>query len=253
MNATAHAAPQFPLAFKDFQPAREALWIEKNPNTALQRLPINPLEQPVGSYSPPIQNLAIDLCGEIFMQRGDLARALLLFKKYARHEEVVICLVAQKKYAEAAAYCRSIPSEGSQYHPWRLTLMSTAQGNLNFWPSYLQLRNRLESDVHRLCQIKALDALDNLLAYVISFGLLNPEVFKLAGRTLMFNGFHVQAKRLLEQAIVTNPLDTEAYFHIAEFYKLGRKYPQARLMLKQVLLMNATYTPAAYHLARLPG
>jgi tetratricopeptide (TPR) repeat protein len=245
MSLPTRALPAKPLKFADFDAVRHALWVEKDTKEAFKQLPLNPLEVDVHHYPTAIRNLMMDLTAEIFFQRNDLTRAVLLFKKYQRHEDVVLCLVAKKAYAEAETYWKqhgiTMP-DGS--HTWAETLMATAKGSLTFWPTFLQLRNRLESDVYRFGQLKAYDALDNVLAYVVSFAMLNPEVYKLAGRALMFNGFQVQARPLLEQAIRNNPLDAESYFHMAQFYLTNRLPERAHLLLRQVLLMNPTYSPA---------
>jgi tetratricopeptide (TPR) repeat protein len=245
MSLPPHALPSKPLSFVDFEAVRTLLWVNKDAKEAFKQLPINPLEVDVHHYPTAIRHLVVDLTAEIFLQRNDVTRALLLFKKYERHEDVMLCLVAKKSYKEAEAYWQThgkrLPNEN---HAWAETLVATVKGNLTFWPTFLQLRNRLESDVYRFGQLKAYDALDNLLAYVVSFAMLNPEVYKLAGRALMFNGFQVQARPLLEQAIRNNPIDAESYFHMAQFYISNRLPHRACLLLRQVLLMNPTYTPA---------
>lgn|GEM_PF-4044888 len=228
------------LNWIDFQASRDFLWTQKSPQQALDALPVSPLGRDLSELAAPLRALCVDLAGEAYLQLKDAHRARLVYREHKRWEHVAFCSVALGDWASVRHAVEQLDSK----HSWSVILESAAKGELQQWPSFLHLRNRLEGDIYTLYQLEAFDVLDNLLAYLSSFSQLNNEVFKLAGRTLITLGLHVQAGNLIKRAIEINPVDAESYYHRAQLYIACKQPRSARLLLKQVILMSPRYIPA---------
>lgn len=177
-------------------------------------------------------------------------------------------LMANRQYAEAgkifgeqndfymAGYCYLLLGklDGVHYwwnrlqavreNHWAFTLYGLATRQLQSWPTFLQIRNHIESDVAYLVQANQLQMLDNLLSYTDFLAQLNPESYKLIGRALFHSGLRQQAGPLLMRGQKVYPQDPEVYYHLAQFHCANEDFAVARLMLNQALLINPHYVPA---------
>lgn len=237
------------LHLGDLLPARQALFVEKNARRALQLLPINPLEVEVFSQTLPVQNVLIDLASQAYLQTGQLKEATLLWKRYGRHEQACLGFICMRQYPPAREMITALTPKQQAY--WAEVVFRACSNQLDVWPSFLHLRNRLEGDLMLMFRFDALDCMEQVMAYLNSFALLNPEVFKLVGRLFTTQGLLQQAYYLLQRSLERNPLDPENYFHLGQLYLEMKQRHKAKLMLRQALLINAEYTPVQDLLASL--
>lgn len=230
------------LNWPDFDAARHALWVAQDPKRALKLLPASPLHQDISAMEAPLQRLCVDLAAEAYLQLGDAHRARIIFEKFEHWEGATFCSIALQDYE--AGYATLCKHAESSHALWVQVLYYGCLGQLSTWPTFLNLRNRLESDVARLYQLEGFTQLDNLLSYLNSFSQINPEVFKYTARCLMYLGLNVQAQPLFQRAIGLSPIDAEGYFHLAELQLATQENQHALLLLKQVKQMAPFYTPA---------
>ncbi|MCE2930589.1 MAG: tetratricopeptide repeat protein [Vampirovibrionales bacterium] len=230
-------------------PARQALFIQKDAQQALELLPINPFLVDVSHQSIPIQNALIDLTSQAYLETGQLKEATLLWKRYGRFEQASLGFICMRQYPLAREMLDGLTPKHQAY--WAEVVFRTCTNQLDVWPSFLHLRNRLEGDLLMMFRFKALDCLEHMMGYLNSFSLLNPEVFKLVGRVFTYSGLLQQAYLLLQRSLEKNPLDPENYFHLAQLYLQMQQRQKAKLMLRQAIAINADYTPVRDLLASI--
>ncbi|XVJ52247.1 MAG: tetratricopeptide repeat protein [Vampirovibrio sp.] len=232
-----------PLTWDSLTPSRQALWIEKNPKKALSLLPLNPLHASTSHIDPPLLNALVDLCATAYLDAQELQHATRLLHQYKRWEQAALGYLCQRQYLKAKEALQNLP-KCSQIS-WADIVYRAASNQLDVWPSFLHLRNRLEGDLFLMYRFQAIDCMEQLMAYLGSFAQLNPEVYKLVGRTFMYSGLLTQAYNLFQRSVQMNPMDTENYYHLGQLYIETRQTKHARLMFQQVLAMNPDYTPAS--------
>ncbi len=247
MSQQIEALPQ--LTWHDLQEARTALWLEGNPAKALKSLPVNPLKQDVTTLPVALKNVVLDVAITAHIELKQFENACFLMQTHQRWEPLILLQIGMRRVDVALQTLQHLPPKSSPY--WGEHLLSISQNQLQLWPSFLQLRNRLESDIRTLFRMNALDAIDQLVGYLNSFSQLNPEVFKLVGRCFVYCELYPQAYHLLQHACRLNPLDAESYFHLGELYMRTSQKQKARIMFRQALMMNATYEPARMLLKKL--
>ena len=224
-------------------PARHALFIQKDAHQALKLLPINPLLVNISNETKALQNALIDLATSAYIATGQLKEATLLWKQYGRFEQASLGFICLRQYALAREMIESLTPKRQAY--WAEVAFRACTNQLDVWPSFLHLRNRLEGDLMMLYRFKAFDGMEQIMGYLNSFVLLNPEVFKLVGRTFTYSGLLQQAYSLLQRSLEKNPMDAENYYHLAQLYLEMKQRSKAKMMLWQALAINPDYTPVS--------
>jgi tetratricopeptide (TPR) repeat protein len=222
-------------------PSRQALFIEKDAYLALKLLPLNPFLVDVSNQSIAFQNALIDVASYAYLNTGQLKEATLLWKRYGRFEQASLGFICMRQYQLAREMLEALTPKRQAY--WGEVVFRACSNQLDVWPSFLHLRNRLEGDLMMMFRFKALDCMEQVMGYLNSFSLLNPEVYKLVGRVFTYSGLLQQAYFLLQRSLEKNPLDPENYFHLAQLYIEMKQRNKAKLMLRQALAINAEYTP----------
>jgi len=230
-------------------PARHALFVQKDAQQALKLLPMNPFFVNVSNESIAFQNALIDVASRAYLSTGQLKEATLLWTPYGRVVQACLGFICMNQETMAHEMIKGLTSKSQAY--WAEVIFRTYKNQLDVWPSFLHLRNRLEGDLVMMFRFKALACMEQMMGYLNSFSLLNPEVFKLVGRVFTYSGLLQQAYFLLQRSLEKNPLDPENYFHLAQLYIEMKQRNKAKLMLRQALAINADYTPVQDLLASL--
>lgn len=202
------------------------------------------LQKLIGDASSPLENrMALELMGLILRQQTKYQKAIHIYKLLDNNALCGYCSLLEGKLTDAQQYWVSLRAE----HPthWYIALFDMITLNLQFYPSLLQIRNHLESDISNLIDAKRLDYLENVLSYVDSLSQVNLEAPKLAGRALLHKSFPSQAARFLLLGQKILPSDPEVYYHLGQYNAEVHNYQESILMLKQCLLISTTYSPAA--------
>ena len=230
--------------------ARAHLWQDRNPSACLKALPTWPQWQQQQGHKHLLHHpIWVDCMGQALMQSAQWAAAQQHYSYFKRWELAGLCAVAQNQLPQAITLWR----QQLQHQPkaWPHSLQSLLQRNLQHWPSFLQLRCRLEYTLWVLYHSQQWPPLDLLLAYMDLLAQVNPEVYKLAGRTLLHCQQFSSAKVLLSKAQQAMVTDSENYFHLGQWYQASQQPSEAQRMFKQCLLMQPSYTPAKAALEQL--
>ncbi len=111
-------------------------------------------------------------------------------------------------------------------------------------PTFLQIRNHLESDLTYLIRSNNLNFANNLIECSQVFININLETYKYIGRALLNNNYpHLGLKYLLEGQ-ETLPQDPEIYFHLAQYSLMTNQLLECKHLLKKCLNINKAYSPA---------
>lgn len=226
--------------------ARHAWFINRNPVSCVQQ--IYPwIQQRLRDVSElPLETLEaelFELTAWACMHAGKPDWAEPVFVASKRWYGAGYAALLQQNEHQAAMYWHRY----AEQHPnhWGLCLLGFIQRKPTIAPTFLQVRNHLEADIKHLFQAQAWTYLENLLCYMDYLSQINPEVYKLIGRSLMHAGQLVQAQYLLIKGQKTLPNDPEIYFHLGQAYQACCNYKDSLLMVKQCLMMNPGYYPAS--------
>lgn len=150
------------------------------------------------------------------------------------------------------AYQTWQPLLATKPNHWCGALLGLVSQRLQMPPSFLGIRNHTEMDIYALSQASQMTFLENYLHYRNMLGMVNPEVYKLMGRSLSYAGSPQRGLALLLEAQRICAQDPEVYFHLGQVYHRLKQFKEARLMLQQTLMMQPTYVPAQDLLLTLP-
>lgn len=118
-------------------------------------------------------------------------------------------------------------------------------------PSFLQIRNYLESDISYFLQADKNDYAENLITCDEFFASINPEAYKFIGRALMNNGYPNLAANYYLKSQELIPQDPEIYFHLAQYSYQLNDIQNVKEMIYKCLELNRNFVPAQLLLEKL--
>lgn len=201
------------------------------------------------ALAPPARHAASDLAGFALIALKDYAEAARMFESIGNHYLAGYAHLLRGDLYAVHNHWRKVLALRENH--WAVTLYGLVTRQLNTYPTFLQIRNHVETDVAFLIAAGQLNYLENYLGYLEFLGQLNLEAFKLVGRALMYAGWQQRAGPILMQGQKACPHDPEVYYHLAQYSLLQNAPADARLLLKQCLMINAHYTPASELLAQV--
>lgn len=151
---------------------------------------------------------------------------------------------------------------GAECRPvaWGTVLVGLISGRLNVLPSVLQIRQHCEADMALLYEAGQQQFLNTLAGYTDLLAQINPEGYKLMGRSVMNARLvgmtpcqhppSVVGQWLLA-AQKQQPQDPEIYYHLGQWYAMTGQHHSARRALRQCLMMSPIYPPAETLLASM--
>jgi tetratricopeptide (TPR) repeat protein len=239
-----------------WQQARELLWTQAKPRACIALL--TPWWEARKGWGVPAKaNTTVpdtltalgELLGLAHMQLGAYPNAETVFREAGLlYLQGYAALLGQN--TQACHYAWTKLAEEQPKH-WGLYLLAMSQRSLNYAPSFMQIRNFIETDISNLLRAKCWAYLENITCYFDYLAQINPEVYKLSGRSFLNEGKMIVAHKLLSQAQHYLPQDPEIYYHLGQYYEACQSPTEAVLMLKQAVMMNPTYGPAKELLEKL--
>lgn len=237
--------------FTVLRPARQALWLENNPKRCLNRLADPTVRQALHQPgNAPVRQAYNELLGYALLQQNRYAEAGAHWQATGCWYLAGLAFVLAGQMEAARQAWAQVYTERRNH--WCVVLYGLLTRQLQLWPTFLQVRNHLELTITFLIRSGQNQCLQSLLSYIPWLAQVNQEAYKLAGRSLMQEGYMVEARPLLLKAQALFPMDAEIYFHLGQFYVRCHQPTEARLMLHQCLMMNPYYTPAKTLLQTLP-
>ena len=111
-------------------------------------------------------------------------------------------------------------------------------------PTFLQVRNHLETDLGYLIQANKLKYAENLMKCDDILVSVNLETYKLIGRVMLNFGFLNQAKKYFIKSLGVIPEDAETHYYLGRYYYQTGAYRESMDAFKKALERNANHTPS---------
>lgn len=192
-----------------------------------------------------------------------IGEAAGLFCRYLKNYSKAIKHYSQAQNMFQAGYCAMLSGDLKQTaklwapiikeHPnhWCQHLYGMITMQLQTIPTLLQIRNYLEQDICFLLQHNHIRWAENILQHGHYLAQINPEGYKLIGRSLLNENRLQQAEGFMRLAQKNLPQDPENYYHLGEILAQLNRPNEAKLALKQCLLISPVYQPALHLLHQL--
>lgn len=217
--------------------ARKELLCEKNFEKAvesLKKLLVNPDKDYIRFVK---QSLAL-----AYFQGMQYTDASQIFHELDERYQEGFCYLLQGNERKAREiWYNSKPSEAIS---WGRCLIDHIRRDVQEIPSFIQIRNHLESDITYFIKAGKLDYASNVVHLADFFADINLESYKFIGKALMFSGYANLAIKYFNQAKEIIPQDAENYYHIAVYFIMNKAPEEAKEMIELCLSYNENYTPA---------
>lgn len=220
--------------------ARKALFLEENPDEALQIL-TPALENP-SALSKEYQVAMVELAGFSKIKLKRYTDAASLFDSIGDNYQTGYCHMLNGSLEKSVKYWQ--PLLQMRQNHWCLALYGMVSLQFNCIPTFFQIRNHAEADIMHLAASGQLLFMENMLKYTDFLADINFEAFKFVGRALFHAGFVKRAGEFLLRGQKLLPNDPEIYFHLGQYYHALEQYDEAKMVLQQCLLITPSYTPA---------
>jgi tetratricopeptide (TPR) repeat protein len=194
-----------------------------------------------GLLAPEQQISLYELQGQAYLQLSQYQEASEVFQRADNLYLQGYALLLKGEHD--AAYAIWQPLLEKRPNHWCGCLQGMATFQLKQFPTFLQIRNFLESDIVALFEAGQLSVLKNILAHTDFMADIHYEAPKYVGRAFLNVGEYPKAQLYLLKAQKLLPNDPEAYFHLAQLYVKQGDVERARLMLNQCLLISPAFYP----------
>lgn len=183
-----------------------------------------------------------DYLGFLFLEAGDYDSAEKVFSEQKMHYQQGLCKLLKGDKISARKLWYSVPENIAII--WGKVLLGILDQKLEAIPTFLQVRNFLESTLNYLFKAKQTDYAYKLIGAKEFFADCNIESYKYIGRVLMDNEHEDLALEYFNKSISLIPQDYESYFHLGELYLRKNDIQKAICSYKSVLELNPYHTPA---------
>ncbi len=191
----------------------------------------------------------IDYLGFLFLESRDYDSAEKFFSEQKMYYQEGLCRILKGDKISARKLWYSVPEDIAI--SWGKVLLGILDQKLEAIPTFLQVRNFLESTLNYLFKAGQTDFAHKLIGAKDFFADCNIESYKYIGRVLMDNGYEDLAFEYFYKSISLIPQDYEAYFHLGELYLRKNDLQKAINSYKSVLELNPYHTPAEKILKKL--
>lgn len=174
---------------------------------------------------------------------GDFASVENFFKQNGFILEYGYCKLLSGSHFEAKSIFNSIYEQDLRAK-WATGLIQFIEGYVQKVPSYFQIRNFLEIDLHMLIQAGRPEYVENIINGADLFFSVNPESYKFIARVMMFNDFDGIAFHYLQKAKDKFYYDPELHLMLAQSYLKSGEVGQAKHYINVCLGILPNYFPA---------
>lgn len=134
---------------------------------------------------------------------------------------------------------------------WALRMIQFIERYVTFLPTYFEIRNFLEIDIHLLIKANKIDWVENIINGGDLFFSVNPESYKFIARVLMYDNYPKIAKLFLDKGLDNSYGDPELHIISAEYWLSVNNKKNATKALLNCLKIVPEYFPAKKMLSKL--
>lgn len=179
-----------------------------------------------------------------YFENKDYSAAAGIYESLSEPYQQGFCELLQNNVEKAKKIWYS--AEKSEAICWGRCLVDFVNLDVCEIPSFIQVRNHLESDIGYFIKSGNLDYASNLVKLADFFVDINLESYKYIGKALVNAGYSQLAVNYFYKGVDIIPQDSENYYHIAQYLVKNKSYPEAINMLKDCLSYNPHFTPAMH-------
>ena len=177
-----------------------------------------------------------------YLENKEYLEASKIYYDLDQKYQAGFCELLMGNFEVARDIWHNIPeSPASCWGKSMLDLISFKSDNL---PTFMQVRNHLESDLGYFIQADRLDYAENLIKCNEILASINPESFKFIGKALLNNGYANLSINYFLKSQQLLPQDAETYFYLGQYSWHAGAYEEGKQMLNHCLLLNQHYFPA---------
>lgn len=224
--------------------ARKEILVYKNYKKALSIL--DNITTPQDSEQ---QFLVKDLTALIYLETGNYRKAAEIYRELENMYSEGFCeLLLGNEDRTRELWDKAPESAAREWGKCLLNFIHLKKGSI---PTFLQIRNHLETDLGYFLQAEQHQYAENLIKNDNLFITINLESYKLIGRTLLIYGFMNPAKKALLKSLETIPDDAETLYFLGQYNYLTGFYRESKKILEKSLEKNSSYVPARNLLRKL--
>ena len=179
---------------------------------------------------------------QAYFENRDYVSAAAIYQEIGEKFHEGYCYLLLKNPDITEALWEMAPINSSVL--WGRSLLEFINHNVKQNPTFIQIRNFLESDLGYFIKSDNNNYAEAVIKYADFLFNINPETYKFIGRALMNNGFPNQAVDFLLKSQKVFPQDSEVYYNLAQYCCIAKSYTEAENMLKRCLELNIYFTPA---------
>ena len=157
--------------------------------------------------------------------------------------EQAYCELIMDNLKKAKELFESIEKQDIRAH-WGLVMLEFIKGQVTKYPTYFELRNFLEIDLHILITYCKGDYVEKIVRYADFMFTINPETYKSIGRVFLNNGLKPQAMFFLKRAKDRFYNDPELHYIFAQVYYEDGDINVCKSSLNTCLSILPKYAPA---------
>jgi len=196
------------------------------------------------------ENLLIkNTIGLIYLEKKEYQKAAEIYKEIDEKYQAGYCELLMGNEEDARKLWYSAPD--SEPCEWGKSLLDFIHLKRAKRPTFLQIRNHLETDIGYFIQADKLKYAENLIKNDDVFISVNLEAYKLIGRTLLNHGFYNMARKYLLKSLQILPDESETLYFLGRYNYLIGAYGESKKVIEKCLENNPNYTPAKDLLTRI--
>lgn len=220
--------------------ARQEILIKKKPAEAIDLL-LKSAE--VFNKESEYNNFYKETLAFAYQEKKEYAKAAELYKKLGCKYRQGFCELLQGNKFEAEKLWYDCPESPAVNWGRCLSDFINLRPNPRV-PSYLQVRNFLETDIGYLIAANKIRYAENIIKNEDVFISVNLESYKLIGRVLLNHGFLNMSKKYLIKSINIVDRDAETFFHLGQLNYAAGSYKECITVLNKCIELNPDYIPA---------
>lgn len=159
----------------------------------------------------------------------------------ARSIEHAYLAILDDDLVTAEAVFETIDSPRAQ---WGKALVGILAGNIQYYPTYFEIRNFYEIDLDFIIKNQKFDYIEMILNSLETLSTFNQEIYKYTARVMYENKMYNSALKYMEKSKALLYKDPELHFMMAKFYYNMQQFEQANQCIDECLKIIPSYFPA---------